>query len=164
MCIRDSGFYLDHDRVHVGDAVTCADVVFEAWARERIGGRDCLMLAPTLELVRELNLRAQAARGLVGSSVPLSDDCEARVGDVVISRRNDRRLGVSGTDWVKNGDRWIVTGMKDGTLSVRHRDSGLRATLPASYVAAHVELGYASTVHTAQGPVSYTHLRAHETV
>ncbi len=32
-----------------------------------------------------------------------------RVGDVVITRRNDRRLGVSGTDWVKNGDRWTVT-------------------------------------------------------
>jgi len=58
---------------------------------------------------------------------------------------------VSGTDWVKNGDRWILTGMTDGALSVRHRDSGLNATLPASYVAAHVELGYASTVHTAQG-------------
>ena len=145
------GFYLDHDRVHVGDAVTCADAAFEAWARERVGGRDCLMLAPTRELVRELNLRAQAARGLIGSSAPLSDDCEAHVGDVVISRRNDRRLGVSGTDWVKNGDRWIVTGIKDGGLSVRHHDSGLHATLPASYVGAHVELGYASTVHTAQG-------------
>jgi len=145
------GFYLDHDRVHVGDAVACADAVFDAWARERAGGRDCLMLAPTRELVRELNLRAKAARGLVGGSVGLSDDCEARVGDVVLTRRNDRRLGVSGTDWVKNGDRWILTGMTDGALSVRHRDSGLNATLPASYVAAHVELGYASTVHTAQG-------------
>ena len=83
--------------------------------------------------------------------MPLSDDCEARVGDVVITRRNDRRLGVSGTDWVKNGDRWVVTGIKDGALSVRHHDSALHATLPAPYVAAHVELGYASTVHTAQG-------------
>ncbi|WP_147095093.1 AAA family ATPase, partial [Nocardioides psychrotolerans] len=145
------GFYVDHDRVHVGDAVTCADAVFDAWARERAGGRDCLMLAPTRELVRELNLRAQAARGLVGSSALLSDGCEACVGDVVISRRNDRRLGISGTDWVKNGDRWIVAGIKDGALSVRHHDSGLRTTLPAAYVAAHVELGYASTVHTAQG-------------
>jgi len=34
---------------------------------------------------------------------------------------------------------------------VQHRDSALHATLPAAYVAAHVELGYASTVHTAQG-------------
>ena len=72
--------------------------------------------------------------------------------DVVISRRNDRRLGVSGTDWVKNGDRWIVTDVRaDGALSVRHATSRLHATLPAAYVREHVELGYASTVHTAQG-------------
>lgn len=110
------------------------------------------MLAPTRELVRELNLRAQAARDVSGASVGLSDGCRAFAGDVVISRRNDRRLGVSGTDWVKNGDRWIVTDVRpDGTLLVRHATSRLHSTLPAEYVSQHVELGYASTVHTAQG-------------
>ena len=93
------------------------------------------MLAPTRELVRELNLRAQASRGVVGGSVGLADGCSAHRGDVVISRRNDRRLGVSGTDWVKNGDRWIVTDVRaDGALSVRHATSRLHATLPAAYV------------------------------
>ena len=146
------GFYLDNDRVHVGDVASCLDDVFEAWSRERVGGRDCLMLAPTRQLVRELNLRAQASRDVSGTSVGLADGCSAHGGDVVISRRNDRRLGVSGTDWVKNGDRWIVTDVRaDGALSVRHASSRLHATLPAAYVAEHVELGYASTVHTAQG-------------
>jgi conjugative relaxase-like TrwC/TraI family protein len=146
------GFYLDNDRLHVGDADSSVDEVFEAWQRERAGGRDCLMLAPTRELVRELNLRAQTARGLAGASAPLSDGCAAHVDDVVISRRNDRRLGVSGTDWVKNGDRWQVEAVRaDGGLAVRHLASRLHATLPADYVAAHVELGYASTVYTAQG-------------
>jgi conjugative relaxase-like TrwC/TraI family protein len=146
------GFYLDNDRVHVGDADSSVDEVFEAWQRERAGGRDCLMLAPTREVVRELNLRAQAARGPAGASAPLSDRCTARADDVVISRRNDRRLGVTGTDWVKNGDRWQVEAVRaDGSLAVRHLASRLHATLPADYVAAHVELGYASTVHTAQG-------------
>ncbi|WP_263863358.1 AAA family ATPase [Nocardioides donggukensis] len=146
------GFYLDNDRVHVGDAASCLDDVFAAWSRERAGGRDCLMLAPTRELVRELNLRVQASRGVVGGPVGLADGCSAHRGDVVISRRNDRRLGVSGTDWVKNGDRWIVTDVRaDGALSVRHATSRLHATLPAAYVSEHVELGYASTVHTAQG-------------
>lgn len=146
------GFYLDNDRIHVGDADSPVDEVFEAWQRERAGGRDCLILAPTRELVRELNLRAQAARGPAGASAPLSDGCAAHVDDVVISRRNDRRLGLSGTDWVKNGDRWQVEAVRaDGGLAVRHLASRLHATLPADYVAAHVELGYASTVHTAQG-------------
>ncbi len=146
------GFYLDNDRVHVGDVDACVADVFEVWQRERAGGRDCLMLAPTRELVRELNLRAQSARGPADASAPLSDGCAAHIGDVVISRRNDRRLGISGTDWVKNGDRWQVEGVgADGGLSVRHLTSRLHVTLPADYVAVHVELGYASTVHTAQG-------------
>jgi hypothetical protein len=146
------GFYLDNDRVHLGDVDSCLNDVFAAWTRERAGGRDCLMLAPTRELVRELNLRAQASRDLTGASAGLADGCQAFAGDVVISRRNDRRLGVSGTDWVKNGDRWIVTDVRtDCSLSVRHATSRLHATLPADYVHEHVELGYASTVHTAQG-------------
>ncbi len=148
------GFYLDRDRVHVGDLATSADAVFEAWTADRARGRDCLMLAPTHELVAALNSRARTARlgGRVpGVEAPLSDGAAASVGDIVITRRNDRRLGISGTDWVKNGDRWTVTAVRDGALTVRHLTSGLRTTLPAAYVAAHVELGYASTVHTAQG-------------
>jgi hypothetical protein len=28
---------------------------------------------------------------------------------VIITRANDRRLRLSATDWVKNGDRWTIT-------------------------------------------------------
>jgi len=151
---RALGFYLDHDRVHVGDSANCLDEVFDSWRREKANARDCLMLAPSRELVRELNDRARADR--LGAETPaeelrLNDGTCASVGDVVLTRRNDRRLGVSNTDWVKNGDRWTVTHITGGNLTVRHRGSGLTTVLPADYVAAHVELGYASTVHTAQG-------------
>lgn len=148
------GYYVDHERIHAGDGQTVVDEVLDAWQREQAAGCDCLMLAPTHELVRELNERARAARladAVVDDEVRLRDGTHASVGDVVLTRRNDRLLGVSGTDWVKNGDRWTVTGIHDGSLTVRHRDSGLTTVLPAEYVAAHVELGYASTVHTAQG-------------
>ncbi len=148
------GYYLDQDRIHVGDQQAVVDEVFDAWRREQDAGRDCLMLAPTHGLVRQLNERARAARlrdTAAGDEVPLRDGTHASVGDVVLTRRNDRRLGVSSTDWVKNGDRWTVTHVHDGTLTVRHRDSGLTTVLPAEYVAAHVQLGCASTVHTAQG-------------
>ncbi|CAN5318087.1 MAG: MobF family relaxase [Nocardioides sp.] len=148
------GYYLDHDRIHVGDTATNLDAVLAAWQEERSVGHDCVMLAPTRDLVRELNQRARdVIRGedRPTDEVRLADGNAASVGDIVLSRRNDRRLGVSGTDWVKNGDRWTVTGIEHGTLRVRHTVSGLHTTLPADYVAAHVELGYASTVHTAQG-------------
>lgn len=148
------GFYVDHNRIHAGDSATSVDNVFSAWQHEQAAGRDCLMLAQTRDLVRELNERARAAR-LAGEppadQVRLRDESSASVGDVVITRRNDRSLRLSATDWVKNGDRWTVTGLRDGRLTVRHKTSGFATVLPAAYVAAHVELGYASTVHTAQG-------------
>lgn len=51
LALRDAdraalGFYLDNDRVHVGDVASCLEDVFGAWSLERAGGRDCLMLAP----------------------------------------------------------------------------------------------------------------------
>ncbi|HEU5045281.1 MAG TPA: MobF family relaxase [Nocardioidaceae bacterium] len=154
------GFYLDHDRVHVGDTDTCLQAVLDAWSAETAAGRDCLMLAPTRELVAQLNAHARTTRladTTPGSEVALRDGNHASTGDLVVTRHNDRRLGISGTDWVKNGDRWIVTAVVDGgALTVRHTASGLTTTLPADYVTAHVDLGYACTVHTAQGVTADT--------
>src|SRR5690606_11416679 len=61
--------------------------------------------------------------------------------------------------WVKNGDRWTVLDTRqDGALVVQHTQTARKITLPGDYVATSVELGYASTVHTAQGvPVDVTH-------
>jgi hypothetical protein len=70
----------------------------------------------------------------------------------VITRSNDRRLGISATDWVMNGDRWTILKLtRAGGLKVRHVQKGRIVTLPADYVGAATGLGYASTVHTAQG-------------
>jgi conjugative relaxase-like TrwC/TraI family protein len=153
------GFYLDHDRVHVGESDACLAEVLDAWQVEQAAGRECLMLAPTRDLVARLNHDARTARlsGRLAGTTPavevaLAEGNHASVGDTILTRRNDRRLGLSGTDWVKNGDRWTVTALHpDGALHVRHIRSGLQVTLPATYVAEHVELGYATTVHAAQG-------------
>lgn len=149
------GYYLDHDRIHPGDTDTCLSDVLTAWRNEQAAGRECLMLAPTRDLVIRLNHDARNAR-LAGAKptaeVTLADGNRASIGDTILTRRNDRRLGVSRTDWVKNGDRWTVTALnRNGSLRVRHLRSGLQVTLPTSYVDAHVELGYATTVHAAQG-------------
>lgn len=146
------GFYFDHDRVHIGSTTT--DAVFDAWSHDRADGLDSLMLAPTRDLVTELNQRARDARlanTKPHAEVQLSDGNSASVGDTIRTRRNDRTLAVSPTDWVKNGDRWTVTDVLGGSLTARHATSGLHVNLPVSYVSQHVELGYASTVHSAQG-------------
>ncbi|MGN6606510.1 MAG: MobF family relaxase [Jatrophihabitans sp.] len=161
------GFYLDHGRVHVGDLTTATDSAYQAWRADRAAGHDAVMLAPTRALVTELNVRARAdriatyphpgvGREPVGE-VPLADGTRASAGDVIIARRNDRRLPITTVDRVKNGDRFTITTITaDGALEARHHGTNRSVTLPAAYVAADVELGYATTVHTAQGVTADT--------
>jgi hypothetical protein len=74
------------------------------------------------------------------------------VGDVIITRANDRRLRLTATDWVKNGDRWTITAVSsNGGLTVRHNRSHLIIRLPVDYVCTSTGLGYATTIHAAQG-------------
>jgi hypothetical protein len=71
---------------------------------------------------------------------------------VIITRTNDRRLRLAANDWVKNGDRWTITRVSEnGGLTVRHNRSNLTTRLPADYVQASTGLGYATTIHGAQG-------------
>jgi hypothetical protein len=113
------------------------------------------MLAPTRELVAELNRRARNHRlgnVPVGQEVRLGDGSRASVGDMIITRTNDRRLRLSATDWVRNGDRWTITHInRSRGLTVRHTRSHLTIRLPANYVRESTGLGYASTIHAAQG-------------
>jgi AAA domain len=154
------GFYLDRRRVHVGDPTTTLDAVFNAWAADRSHGLDAIMLAPTRELVRVLNQRARNHRladTTPSQQIELADGNAASVGDLIITRSNDRRLRITATDWVKNGDRWTVLNLTGaGGLRVRHARNGRTVTLPAAYVSTVTELGYATTVHTAQGVTADT--------
>lgn len=157
------GFYLDAGRVHVGDLATMSEEVFQSWQADRSSGRDAIMLAPTRDLVAELNQKARTHR-LEGTNEPgtertLADGNQASVGDVIITRANDRRLRTTATDWVKNGDRWTILDVpQGGSLHVQHTRTGRKITLPADYVQASTELGYATTVHSAQGvSVDTTH-------
>lgn len=160
LAVRDGdatalGFYADHRRIHVGDLAAVTDHAYAAWATDRAAGLDSLLLAPTRTLVAQLNHRARHDRLTgtdPGAEVRLSDGNHASVGDLVITRRNARRLTLTPTQWVKNGDRWAITGVcPDGSLVVRHQQLARSLTLPNTYVAEHVELGYATTVHGAQG-------------
>jgi hypothetical protein len=79
-----------------------------------------------------------------------------RVGDLVVTRENNRLLSC-GKGWVKNGDQWIVEEVAaDGAVTVARTSGagmpgGRQVVLPADYVRQHVELGYATTAHRAQG-------------
>ena len=157
------GFYLDNGRVHLYDEATIGEAVYRAWKADVDAGRSSLMVAYSNEQAAELNGRARAERvdaGEVwGREVLLRSGLHASAGDVIITRKIDRSLRLSATDYVKNGDMFDVLEVaEDGSLRVRHRDTGHAITLPAVArrkgglsVGEHIDLGYARTVHTAQG-------------
>ncbi|NOJ61643.1 MobF family relaxase [Arthrobacter sp. 260] len=150
--------YLDHDRIREGDAEAITDAAYAAWHADLQAGLVSVLIAETRNDVTTLNNRARADLILDGTLKPgreieLNDGTTAGVGDMIITRRNDRRLR-NGKDWIRNGDTWIVRDVhEDGSLTIRK--TGLRfggsIVLPASYVAEHVDLGYAVTAHQAQG-------------
>jgi conjugative relaxase-like TrwC/TraI family protein len=151
--------YESHGRILEGATEAMIDAAYEAWREDLRVRHSSILVTEAAESVRHLNERARAERiqsGLTSTrrEVPLREDARASAGDVIITRRNDRRLRPSPDTWVRNGDRWTVTHVgSDGTLDVR-RDgdpNGSSVTLPAGYVARHVDLGYAVTAHRAQG-------------
>ena len=90
--------------------------------------------------------------GRPGGAVAIGGGELACVGELVVTRRNDRTLTTTTRDIVRNRDRWIVTATHpDGQLTVsRDRGHG-QIILPADYAREHVRLGYAATEHGNQG-------------
>ena len=129
--------------------------VYDAWRADVDAGKSSLMIGADAGTVAELNRLARADRVTAGAvsedGVRIADGQTAGVGDEVFTRQNDRRLA-AGSGWVKNGDRWVVTAAHtDGTMAVRPVSGGAEVTLPAGYVAKHVELAYATTAFRGQG-------------
>ncbi len=148
--------YIGHSRVSEGDRAEVLAACYEAWTADTEAGKSSLMVAHDNGTVRELNRLARADRVAAGhvaaEGFALADGSVAGQGDMVVARRNDRHLRLSDGEWVRNRDRFVVTGtQEDGSMTVRALDRDGDAVLPAAYVAQHVELGYACTVWSAQG-------------
>jgi len=152
-------WYLENNRVVAGSADAMIEDVFRKYSADVTAGKQSIMIASTNETVTRLNDLAQAhaiEHGQVSTgagAVALHNSSRAHVGDTIVTRKNARRLVVnSGQDFVKNGDLWRVTDLHDdGRITAQHTGHGGKVTLPAHYVEQSVELGYASTIHRAQG-------------
>lgn len=150
--------YARHGCLRDGTSEDMVDVAHAAWHDDVCDGKSALLIAEATEQVHALNERVRAARvrsgeTIAGSEAVLADNHRASVGDWIITRHNDRRLRTLSGVWVRNGDRWQVTKIhRDGSMTVR-RQHGQAATLtlPAEYIAEHIDLGYAVTAHRAQG-------------
>jgi conjugative relaxase-like TrwC/TraI family protein len=147
--------YTTRGRVESGSRDDLLDSLYAAWKTDVDAGLSSLMIAADTDTVAELNRRARADRVAAGQvaehGLDVADGSAAGVGDRVVTRHNDRHL-TTGRRWVKNGDAWIVTAIgHDGAMTVRRERGRGEVVLPAAYVREHVELGYASTAHRAQG-------------
>lgn len=168
--------YANHGRLHDGTREAMTERAYRAWEADIAAGRSSLLLAADRDTVTALNRRARADRIRAGLSDPrvevaLHDGTTAGTGDLITTRRNERRLHHPDGGHVRNGDRWQIARVHtDGSLdAIPHTCSEQRPSpgsvvrLPANYVRDHVELGYASTVHRAQGATADTaHLLVRE--
>jgi ATP-dependent exoDNAse (exonuclease V) alpha subunit len=161
--LRAQGAVFDHHARPVDAWTTMVD----DWLTHRHNGYSVLMLATERSAVAELNRLARAhliARGDVARRARSYRSPGDRrtialsVGDEVIMRRNQRLTQPDGaTVAVRNGMAGRVTATRRREITIEleplHRAPGgpARVTLPAGYVGAHVDHGYARTVDTAQG-------------
>jgi conjugative relaxase-like TrwC/TraI family protein len=150
-------FYQAHGRIRGGSRQDMTEAAYTAWLTDVHAGRTSVLATTTTADVTRLAARARTDRVAAGQVEPggvlLHDGNTAGAGDWVITRHNDRRLATNDRRvWVRNGDGWrVVHRRDDGALTVAHLRHGARLVLPAAYVAAHVELLYATTAHRVQG-------------
>ncbi|MFD6176162.1 MULTISPECIES: MobF family relaxase [unclassified Isoptericola] len=164
--------YERHGRVIAGTTDEVVDAAYTAWLADHASGKNSILIAADTSTVTDLNRRARAERLLAGTiddrrAVMLAGDVEASAGDTILTRRNDRHLRYGRDGWVRNGTRCQVlhvhrdgsvtaqpVGAGQGTDAASPRSASPRlptVRLPAAYVAEHVDLGYATTVHRAEG-------------
>ena len=146
--------YQAHGRLHEGSATDMTRAAINDWTTHRDRGDNVIMLAVSNETVATLNTLAQQRRIVRGDIeqrfAVRGRDCQIHVGDEVVTRTNDRHLRTDHGEMVRNRARWIVASITpDGAIEAVGPDG--RVTLPSSYVSTSVELGYAQTVHGAQG-------------
>ena len=170
--------YDENGRLHAGPGEVMLEAAYTAWRDAASTGSTAILLAADQHTVDALNARAHADRVVDGtvdpSGITTGNGLDIGAGDRVVTRQNARRLHTPDGGYVRNGDLWdVVATHPDGSLTVRraHRASAAQPVGPRDqkgtlrlapqYVAEHVDLGYASTTHRAQGiTVDYAHVLA----
>ncbi|OYX65693.1 MAG: Ti-type conjugative transfer relaxase TraA [Sphingomonadales bacterium 32-64-17] len=144
--------YADHGMIHAAETREQArGELVERWDRERIAAPDQsrIILTHTNDEVRELN---QAARDRMRDAGQLGDDVLVKAergarafatGDRIMFLKNERGLEV------KNGTLGTIEQVNERSMTVRTDDGRSVAFDMKDY--AHVDHGYAATIHKAQG-------------
>lgn len=156
------GTYEERGMVHAADTREAARAaLIERWNQERQAspGDSRIILTHTNDEVRELNTMAREkmrAAGALGTDATLKSargERQFASGDRIIFLRNERELGV------KNGTLGTVEMASAQSMAVR-TDDGREVGFDTKHYA-HIDHGYAATIHKAQGmTVDRTHVLA----
>jgi len=160
--VRDAvEWYRKHDRLYCGDEITMAADALAAYTADTKLGRDALLVCDTTEMVDALNQRIHNDRiAPAAATITVARGQKVAVGDVIISRRNDPtieiRPGSRNAELpasVRNGNRWRVAiiDTDNNRIACERLDDNARTAFDQNYFREHVSLGYAVTVHSAQG-------------
>lgn len=147
--------YERHDRLSEGTRIDMERLALARWFETSESGERALIVTPTNEGARRMSeavQRLRHARGELGSRyLETSADVRFFVGDHVVTRRNDRMLRTDRGTMIRNRAEWTVIAINQRRLTMTLRGPDGAVVLPADYIDRFVELGYAQTVHAAQG-------------
>lgn len=154
---RALDYYSGCGRIHTADDGDVLRQAHAAWKADRAKGLRSILIAADNATVTALNRIAQADLAASGAVQPgavmLADGTSAGIGDRIVTRKVDRHLpdgtarprhttsGALTAGFVTNGAAFTVTGHTPGGGIIVQADRGTPVTLPADYVAKHVQLG-----------------------
>lgn len=157
------GWYRNHGRLHTGDPVAMAHDAAAAYVHARAEGKDAAIICDRWEIADAINQKLHGHyTDPTTAGVRVARDQEVRVGDIIISRNNDSTITVAPgraqqrgerIDQVRNGNRWrvAITDPTTGQVAAERLTDQARVIFDGDYLKDHITLGYATTVHSAQG-------------
>jgi conjugative relaxase-like TrwC/TraI family protein len=158
------GWYRNHDRLHTGDAVAMAQDATTAYITARRDGRDAAIICDRWEMTDAINekLHHHYRSDPDAPTVAAAREHQVGAGDIIVSRHNDATIAVApgpehrrgdSIDQVRNGNRWRVALVDEaaGLIAAERLSDKARVIFEGDYRREHVTLGYATTVHAAQG-------------
>ena len=171
------GWYRNNGRLHSGDPIAMADDATNAYLQARADGKDAAIICDRWEIADAINRKLHGALTEAAASnadvaadkarvftdtVRVARDQDVRAGDIIISRNNDASLTVEPganhqpgeqIDQVRNGNRWQVVGVdaQRGRIAAERLTDQARTIFEGDYLREHITLGYATTLHAAQG-------------
>lgn len=140
--------YLDHHRIQPAPFAEHCGNIASYWTAASERGEHIAVTTTTNDHVDAINQAVQAHRldtGQLGDGVWYGDQ-RLFVGDVIVTRHNQRFLHTTCGDSVRNRDYWTINAIEPtGDVTVTRIDGHGTITLPHDYITEHAQLGYAAT-------------------